>query len=79
MTIDIEPLRRGVALVMTPLDENERLAGERSSVVLSLWREGPTVVRGTITHASGSVAHFQGTESLIQMAQMLGLRLEESG
>ncbi|MGP8102140.1 MAG: hypothetical protein ACLQHL_15505 [Candidatus Cybelea sp.] len=64
---------------MTPLDETEKLAGERSSVVLSVWREGPTVVRGTITHASGSVAHFQGTEALIQMAKMLGLRLEDSG
>ncbi|HLY02198.1 MAG TPA: hypothetical protein VKR56_06830 [Candidatus Cybelea sp.] len=78
MTIEIEPARRGIALVMTPLDETEKLAGERSSVVLSVWREGPMVVRGTITHASGSVAHFQGTDTLIHMAQMLGLRLEES-
>jgi hypothetical protein len=78
MTIDIEPLRRSIALVMTPLDETEKLAVERSSVVLSLWREGPTVVRGTITHASGSVAHFQGTESLIEMAHTIGLRLEGS-
>jgi hypothetical protein len=79
MTIDIEPFRRGIALVITPLDEAEKLAGERSSVVLSLWREGPMVVRGTIRHASGSVAHFQGTETLIQIAQILGLRLEISG
>jgi hypothetical protein len=78
MRIEIVPCGRKVRLSIAPADEEEKLVAERSSVVLSLWRETGTVVRGTITHGSGTVAHFQGGETLIQMAQALRLRLEAS-
>jgi hypothetical protein len=61
---------------MTPLDETETIRAEPGSVVVTLWRETPTVVRGKIAHSSGTVAYFQGTATLIEMAKKLRLRLE---
>lgn len=75
IALDGAPCDRGIKLVLTPVDDTERLVADRFRVAISLWRENQSVVRGTITHPSGAVAHFQGGEALIAMAQALGLRL----
>ena len=76
MTVEIAPSEEGVQLSVKPADDAETLSAARSRVVLDLWNEGSKIVRGTITHASGAIAHFQGSEALIQMAQILGVHLE---
>lgn len=76
VTLDAVPSQRGLRVVMTPLEEAEIIRAEPASVVVTLWREAPTVVRGKITHSSGIVAYFQGTGTLVEMARKLRLRLE---
>jgi hypothetical protein len=76
VSLDTVRGQRGLHIVMTPLDETETIRAEPGSVVVTLWREAPTVVRGKIAHSSGAVAYFQGTATLIEMAQKLRLRLE---
>jgi hypothetical protein len=76
IALDAAPCGRGIQLGLTPVDDDEKLVADRFSVVITLWRESSTVVRGTITHGSGGVAHFQGGEALIAMSRALGLRLE---
>jgi hypothetical protein len=79
MVADMTRDSSGIAIALSPAEESVRLAIHRSRVVVSVWREGSNVVRGTITHASGAVAHFQGGESLLQMAQLLGFRVATLG
>jgi hypothetical protein len=76
IALDGSPCTRGIQLLLTPVDDAEKLVAERFRVVISLWRENSTVVRGTIAHPSGAVAHFQGGEALIAMSKTLGLSLE---
>jgi Rieske Fe-S protein len=79
VTLDASPSGRGIAGVATPIDDSEMLVIERSTVFVSLWREGPSVIRGTIKHASGAVAHFQGAKPLAEMARLLHLDLQRRG
>ena len=76
VTVEIAPSEDGIQLSVKPADDAEALSAARSKVVLDLWNEGSKIVRGTITHASGAIAHFQGGEALIQMAQILGVHLK---
>jgi hypothetical protein len=70
------PASRGVQLVVTPADEEERLSVDRSVVTVRIWREGLDVVRGTISHPqSGTTSFFQGNAALLRVAEVLSLRL----
>ncbi|HEY2475791.1 MAG TPA: hypothetical protein VGI19_13460 [Candidatus Cybelea sp.] len=75
IVLDGAPCERGVELLLTPADDAETIVAERFRVAITLWRENPTILRGTIAHPSGAVAHFQGGEALITMAEALGLRV----
>jgi hypothetical protein len=77
VTLDLNLKGRAIHMIATPVDEAERLVSDGGSVVFSFWREGPGVIRGSITHASGAVAYFQGGESLDQIATMLRLHVEK--
>ena len=76
MIVDMTRDSSGIAIVISPAEESVKLSIQRSRVVVSVSREASNVVRGTITHGSGAVAHFQGGESLLQMAQLLGFSVE---
>ncbi len=76
VTLEAAPAERGIRIVITPVDDAEKLVSVRFSLVVNVWREGPAVVRGSITHSSGAVAYFQGSETLVRMAQTLGIGLE---
>jgi hypothetical protein len=78
VTLDALPSGRGIHAVATPINETEKLVVQRSTVVVTLWHEGPAVIRGTITHSSGVVAYFQGGEPLAEIARILQLSLERS-
>jgi hypothetical protein len=73
--LDALPSGRGIHAIATPINETEKLVAQQSTVVVSLWREGPAVIRGTITHGSGVVAYFQGGEPLAEIARILQLSL----
>lgn len=77
MIVDITSDAIGLALAVRPAEESAKLEVQRSRLVVSVWREGHSVLRGTITHGSGAVAHFQGGESLLQLAQLLGFTVED--
>jgi hypothetical protein len=62
--------------VVEPIDEAQRITTQRSRVVVELWHETPNLIRGTISHSSGAVAHFQGGKQLADFARMLRLRIE---
>ncbi|MDB5069748.1 MAG: hypothetical protein JWM87_859 [Candidatus Eremiobacteraeota bacterium] len=52
------------------------LAVEAATLVLTLWPEGPEIVRGRIDHlASGTVAYLQGSGAILAMAQALRVRV----
>lgn len=76
VTLDVSPSGRGITAVATPIDDSQKLVAQHSTVIVSLWREGPSVIRGTIKHTSGAVAHFQGAEPLAEIARILQLDLQ---
>ena len=77
IALDAARAQRGLQLIVAPVDEDRTLAAERAEVVVSLWREGETVVRGAIRHAgSGTVAYFQGSNALLKIAEALRIRLD---
>jgi hypothetical protein len=76
VTLDEAPSGRSISAVATPIDDTAKLVTLRATLVVSLWRESPTIIRGTIKHASGAVAYFQGGEPLAEIARVLQLNLE---
>ncbi len=76
ITLDATPSARGIALVVEPIDAADRITAQRSRLVVELWHETPNLIRGTISHASGAIAHFQGGKPLADFARTLQLRIE---
>ncbi len=76
LTLATVPSSRGIYIDVVPIAGDERLRAERCSIVVRLWSEGPGVIRGTISHGSGAIAHFQGGKPLRDFARALHLRIE---
>jgi hypothetical protein len=76
VSLDTVPTERGLRVAVTPAEETKKVVALRSTVVLSVWREGPQVVRGAIAYGPNAVAYFQGSETLLDLAQALGLAVE---
>jgi hypothetical protein len=56
-----------IAITVTSIEENERLALDDTSVVLTLWAESADVIRGRfVDQQSGAVAYFQSSDSSFQ-------------
>jgi hypothetical protein len=77
VTLDTASAQRGIRLIVAPVEEERTLAAEHANVVVSLWRESRSIVRGAIRHSSsGTVAYFQGSNSLLQIVEALRVRID---
>ncbi|MGP6159684.1 MAG: hypothetical protein ACLPYS_19665 [Vulcanimicrobiaceae bacterium] len=77
VTLEAASAERGIRLIVAPVEEDRVLAAERAQIVVSLWCESATIVRGAIRHSrSGSVAYFQGSSALLRIVEALRVRLD---
>ncbi len=77
VVVSAAPHERGLAVSAVPADPSQTLRANHATVVLTVWREGPDAVRGTLSHwPSGTVAYFQATDGLLRIAEALELEIE---
>ncbi len=64
-----------IAITVTSPFEDERFSVADAALLLTLWAEGPDVIRGRFEHrGSGAVAYFQSSDSsLRRLAEIIHL------
>jgi hypothetical protein len=65
----------GLDVTVTPAVTDEKLETKPWTVVVTLWRESRSVIRGKITHGSGESAYFQGGQPLAELSKFVGLKI----
>ncbi|HEX3549459.1 MAG TPA: hypothetical protein VHT53_03750 [Candidatus Elarobacter sp.] len=70
---------REVCACARPANDDAELSVAETVVTINVWREGPGVIRGSISHpTTGCSAMFQGNDALDRLAHALCLRLDDS-
>ncbi|MGB8519641.1 MAG: hypothetical protein WCD38_05700 [Candidatus Tumulicola sp.] len=75
LSLDIEDDGKGgLTVSIRPLDEAITLSVQRTTLLMTAWREADSLVRARVEHAgSGSTGYVQSNDSLFAIGRKIGL------